>query len=127
MFFYVNLYDYIISTFKIFSVYFYFYFIISVYCYKKKKNDPWSTMGKNIKSYATIPKVHFPREREGYLTAKSPNLLAKIWYGLTVHIHFFIFLNLQSTSKIFQIYVCLLAKFPVNYANFTQFAPESHE
>ena len=42
-------------------------------------------MGKNIKSYATTP-VHFPREREGSLTAKSPNLSFKIWYGLTVHI-----------------------------------------
>ena len=27
--------------------------------------------------------------------AKSPNLSAKIWYGLTVHIHFLI-LNLQA-------------------------------
>ena len=27
-------------------------------------------MGKNIKSYATIPKVHFPWEREGYLMVK---------------------------------------------------------
>ena len=43
-------------------------------------------MGKNIKSYATSP---FPQEREGSLMAKSPNLSAKkIWYGLTVRIHF---------------------------------------
>ena len=42
---------------------------------------------KNIKSYATT-QVHFPREREGSLMAKSPNLSFKIWYGLTVHIHF---------------------------------------
>ena len=42
-------------------------------------------MGKNIKSYATT-QVHFPREREGSLTAKGPNLSFKIWYGLTVHI-----------------------------------------
>ena len=41
--------------------------------------------GKNIKSYATA-QVHFPREREGSLMAKSPNLSFKIWYGLTVHI-----------------------------------------
>ena len=32
--------------------------------------------GKNIKSYATA-QVHFPREREGSLTAKSPNLSFK--------------------------------------------------
>ena len=75
-------------------------------------------MGKNIKSYATIPKVQFPREREGYLTAKSPNLSAKIWYGLTVHIRFFI-LNLQA--KFFKFMFCLLAKFPVNYTNSAQF------
>ena len=42
-------------------------------------------MGKNIKSYATTPSP-FPREREGSLTAKGPNLSFKIWYGLTVHI-----------------------------------------
>ena len=42
-------------------------------------------MGKNIKSYATT-QVHFPREREASLMAKSPNLSFKIWYGLTVHI-----------------------------------------
>ena len=42
-------------------------------------------MGKNIKSYATT-QVHFPREREGSLTAKGPNFSFKIWYGLTVHI-----------------------------------------
>ena len=35
--------------------------------------------------YATT-QVHFPREREGSLTAKSPNLSFKIWYSLTVHI-----------------------------------------
>ena len=42
-------------------------------------------MGKNIKGYATIPNVHFPREREGSLMARSPNLPAKIKHGLTVH------------------------------------------
>ena len=45
---------------------------------KKKKNDPWFTMGQNIKSYATFLTVHFPREREGGLTAKSLSLSAKI-------------------------------------------------
>ena len=42
-------------------------------------------MGKNIKSYATT-QVHFPREREGSLTAKGPNLSFTIWYNLTIHI-----------------------------------------
>ena len=54
--------------------------------------------------------------------AKSPNLLAKIWYGLTVHICFFI-LNLQA--KFFKFTFCLLAKFLVNYTNSTQFAPKN--
>ena len=81
-------------------------------------------MGKNIKSYATNPQSIFPQEREGSLTAKSPNLSAKIWYGLTIHIRFFV-LNLQA--KFFKFTFCLLAKFPANYANFVQFTPESHE
>ena len=42
-------------------------------------------MGKNIKSYATT-QVHFPREREGSLMAKGPNISFTIWYGLTIHI-----------------------------------------
>ena len=37
------------------------------------KQRPVKITGKNIKSYATA-QVHFPREREGSLTAKSPNL-----------------------------------------------------
>ena len=65
------------------------------------------TWVKNIKSYATTQQSIFPWEREGSLTAKSPNLSAKIWYGLTVHIRF---LNLQSTSKIFQIYILSFGK-----------------
>ena len=78
-------------------------------------------MGKNIQSYATT-QVHFPWEREGCLMAKSPNLSAKIWYGLTVHIRFLI-LNLQS--KLFQFFKftpCILAKFPANQAKFAPFA-----
>ena len=49
------------------------------------KQRPVKITGKNIKSYATA-QVHFPWEREGSLTVKSPNLSFKIWYGLTVHI-----------------------------------------
>ena len=88
-------------------------------------------MGKNIKSYARIPKCIFPREREGYLMAKSPNLSAKVWYGLTVHIRFFIF---KFTSKIFQIYILsfdknfqqmiqILHNSPQNPVNDAKFAP----
>ena len=72
-------------------------------------------MGKNIKSYATT-QVHFPREREGSLTAKTskcPNLSAKIWLNRT---HWF--LNLQA--KFFN-YVLYFAKFPANQAKFAQF------
>ena len=88
-------------------------------------------MGKNIKSYATVPKSILPWEREGYLTAKSPNILAKIQHGLTIHICFFIF---KFTSKIFQIYVLsfgknfqqiiqILCNSPQNPANDAKFAP----
>ena len=63
--------------------------------------------------------------------AKSPNLLAKIWYGLTVHIRFFIS---KFTSKIFQIYVLSFGKissqlykfhtiFPKNSTNHAKFSP----
>ena len=40
------------------------------------KQRPVKITGKNIKSYATA-QVHFPREREGSLMAKSPNLSFK--------------------------------------------------
>ena len=56
--------------------------------------------------------------------AKSPNLLAKIWYSLTVHIRFLI-LNLQA--KFFKFTFCTLAKFPANYTNSTQFTQKSRE
>ena len=62
---------------------------------KKKKKEtrglPWVKISKVMLN----PTVHFPRERERSLTAKSPNISAKIWYGLTVHIRFFV-LNLQA-------------------------------
>ena len=78
-------------------------------------------MGKNIKSYATIPKVHFPWEREEYLTAKSPNLSAEIWYSLTVHIRFFIFF--KFTSKIFQIYILSFGKISSELYKFRAIRP----
>ena len=63
--------------------------------------------------------------------AKSPNLSAKIWYGLTVHIRFFVS---KFTSKIFQIYVLYFGKIssklckfctihPKNSTNHAKFAP----
>ena len=74
-------------------------------------------MGKNIKSYATA-QVHFPREREGSLTATSPNLSFKIWYSLTVHIIRFKILQAKfSNSKLSP-----PVKIPANYANSMQFA-----
>ena len=54
--------------------------------------------------------------------AKSPNLSAKIWYGLTIHI---CFLTLNLQAKFFKFTLCLLAKFPANYTNSVQFAPKS--
>ena len=44
-----------------------------------------------VKTWVKISKVmpqpkSIPREREGSLTAKVPNILFTIWYGLTVHI-----------------------------------------
>ena len=65
--------------------------------------------GKNIKSYATA-QVHFPWEREGSLTAKSPNLSFKIYYPL-----------LNFTSKLF-FKLGPSGKIPANYANSVQFA-----
>ena len=60
--------------------------------------------------------------------AKRPNISAKIQHGLTVHIRFFIFqFTSKKKKKISKFTFCLLAKFPANYANFVQFAPESHE
>ena len=77
-----------------------------------------------LSMYYHVLLMYFPREREGSLMAKSPNLLAKILYSLTIHICFFV-LNLQA--NFFKFTFCLLAKFPANYTNFMQFTPESCE
>ena len=55
----------------------YFFFYICYYINKKNffKNDPCKSMGKNMQIYA-ITQVHFPREREGSLTANNPSLSA---------------------------------------------------
>ena len=87
-----------------------------------------------LSMYYHVLLMYFLQESEGSLTAKSPNLSAKIWYGLTVHICFFIF---KFTSKIFQIYILSfgrisseLYKFhaicPKNPTNNAKFAPFIH-
>ena len=82
-------------------------------------------MGTNFKSYATT-QVHFPREREGSLTAKRPNVqIFRLKYGTAIQLYrthsflnlqakFFrkhLFLNLQA--KFFN-YVLYFDKFPAN-------------
>ena len=109
---------YIISVFQIVALYF-FSSPFFVYILINLKQRPMKITGKNIKSYATA-QVHFPWEREGSLTAKSPNLLFKIYYPL-----------LNFTSKLFPNWV-LRAKFqritqiprnsPTQSANYAKFA-----
>ena len=93
----------IISVFKIVALYFFF-----VYINKLLKQRPVKITGKNIKSYATA-QVHFPWEREGSLTAKSPNLSFKILSASKFHEQ--TFFQLGPSGKI-----------PANYANSAQFA-----
>ena len=108
-------------------MYFFHYFHVT----KKKgyinefKKDPWKTWVK-ISKVMPHPNSPFPWEREGSLTAKSPNLC------LTVHIHFFIlviykqnFSNLrfvfwQNFQRIIQIPRNLPQK-PTNNAKFAPF------
>ena len=64
-------------------------------------------MGKNIKSYATT-QVHFPREREGSLTAKCPNVqIFWLKYGTAL---LYTFVS-KFTSKIFQLRFVLWQNF----------------
>ena len=111
------------SSLCFFFFFFHYFHVTKKKCYinKLKKKRPMKTWVK-ISKIMPHPNSPFPREREGCLMAKSPNLLAKIWYSLTVHIHFFI-LNLQT--KFFKFMFCLLAKFPANYTNSVQFAPKN--
>ena len=101
-------------------IFFFFFFSpFFVYINKLLKQRPVKITGKNIKSYATA-QVHFPWEREGSLTAKSPTLSFKIYYPL-----------LNFTSKLFPNWV-LWAKVqritqiphnsPTQSANYTKFA-----
>ena len=89
---------YIISVFQIVALFFFFSSPFFVYILINLKQRPVKITGKNIKSYATA-QVHFPWEREGSLTAKSPNLSFKIYYPI-----------LNFTSKLFSNWV-LRAKF----------------
>ena len=61
------------------------FFPFFVYIIINLKQRPVQNMGKNIKSYATT-QVHSPGKGREILRQKGPNLLLKIWYGLTVHI-----------------------------------------
>ena len=79
-------------------------------------------MGKNIKSYATTPKSIFPKEREGYLTAKRPIILAKIQHGLTVHK-----INIPLWAKLGFSNLPFSVKIPANQVKFAPFAHKSHE
>ena len=79
-------------------------------------------MGKNIKSYATVSKSIFPQEREGYLTAKSPSISAKIQDGLTVHK-----INIPLRAKLGFSNSPFSVKIPVNQAKFAPFAHKSSE
>ena len=71
-------------------------------------------MGKNIKSYATT-QVHFPREREGGLTAKIPNLSFTNMVRLN-RTHSLLYLQ-HNFSKF-----CLSVKVTANYTKFAQLA-----
>ena len=79
-------------------------------------------MGKNIKTYATIPKSILPREREGYLTANSPNILAKLHHGLTIHK-----INIPLRAKLGFSNSPFSVQIPANQAKFAPFAHKSHE
>ena len=80
-------------------------------------------MGKIIKSYATSQQSIFPREREGYLTAKSPNISAKIQHGLTVHK-----INIPLQAKLgFSNLPFFSVKIPANQVKFTPFTHKSRE
>ena len=79
-------------------------------------------MSKNIKSYATVPKSIFPHEREGYLTAKSPNISAKIQHGLTVHK-----INIPLRAKLGFSNSPFSVTIQVNQAKFAPFAHKSHK
>ena len=79
-------------------------------------------MGKNIKSYATFPKSIFPREREGYLMANSPNILAKIQHGLTIHK-----INIPLRAKLGLSNLPFSVKIPANQVKFAPFAHKFRE
>ena len=75
--------------------------------------------GKNIKSYATA-QVHFPWEREGSLTAKSPNLSFKNILS-TSKFHKQTFSNWVLRAK-FQRITQIPCNSPTQSANYAKFA-----
>ena len=104
-------------------MYFFPSFVHHINKVKKKptRGLPWVKISKVMPQ----PNSSFPpppQEREGSLTAKSLNLLAKNIVRLN-RTHLF----LGLTSKIFKFKFYFLAKFPANYTNFVQFTSESHE
>ena len=56
--------------------------------------------------------------------AKSPNISAKIWYGLTIHIRFFV-LNLQA--KFFKFLLLSFGKISSELYKFHAIRHSSHE
>ena len=78
--------------------------------------------GLKYQKLCHIPTVHFPQEREGSLTAKSPNLSANNMVQLN-RTHSF----LKLQTKFSNLRSVFWQKFPANYANPTQFAHILHE
>ena len=85
--------------------------------------DPWFTMGK-ISKVVPQPKSISTRKGRDTLWQKVQIFWLKIWYGLTVHICFFVS---KFTTNFFKFTLCLLAKFPAHYTNSAQFAQKSHK
>ena len=90
-------------------------------------------MGKNIKSYATTQQSISPG-KGGIPYGKKSKSFGKIWYGLTVHIRFFVFFKFtiykQNFSNLrfvfwqnFQRIIQIPHNLPQNPANKAKFAP----
>ena len=89
--------DNIISIDEIVNLYL-FLFLLYIYIIINFTR-PVYIMGKNIKSYATIP-CPFPREREGSLTAK----VLKFFVLNMVRLNCTHYSHLKFTNKIFQFF-----------------------
>ena len=80
-------------------------------------------MGKNIQSYATTLQSISPGK--GREASWQKVQILRLKNGMLNHTHSFP--HFKSTSKIFQIYACLLAIIPANQVKFAPFALKSHE